>query len=500
MNAQNIQLENIQYVYFIGIGGIGMSALARWFAYNQKMVAGYDRTQTPLTQNLENEGIKIHFQDNVDKIPKEIREFPDETLIVITPAVPASHSELLFFQRNGYTIMKRAAVLGLLTHSLKTVAVAGTHGKTTTSTMVAHLLKEGGINCTAFLGGISANFNSNLLVNDINNTDELWAVVEADEFDRSFLHILADIAVVTSTDADHLDIYGEKEELEKSFGNFVSQINDNGTLFAQKNIAESVKNSIDKINENIQLINYNASNNYEDNNDGKTPIYATNIKLDEDQKNSCRFDFIDMTQEIPERINGLQLFMPGFHNVENMCAAIAVARKLGVSDDKIRSAVASFKGVKRRFEYIFRSEKVTYIDDYAHHPTEISALLSSIKHLYPNKKITAIFQPHLFSRTKDFQEEFAQSLSLENENDELILLNIYPARELPIEGITSDIILQQSKTQNKILLPDSELLSYIENKINNNEIEILLTLGAGNIDRFVNSIFDFLSKKTALKF
>lgn len=484
MNAQNIQLENIKYVYFIGIGGIGMSAIARWFAHNQKMVVGYDKTKTPLTQNLENEGIKIHFEDNVDQIPEEVREFPDETLIVITPAVPTSHSELLFFQRNGYTILKRAAVLGLLTHSLKTIAVAGTHGKTTTSTMVAHLLKEGGINCTAFLGGISANFNSNLVVNDINNTDEVWAVVEADEFDRSFLHLHPTIAVVTSTDADHLDIYGEKKELEKSFGDFVSQIKENGLLFAQNNIADSVKDSIKK-DENIELVNYSSST--------KAQIYAENIRLDKLQKDSCRFDFVD-TQK-GDRINNLQLFMPGFHNVENMCAAIAVARKLDISTEKIRNAVASFKGVKRRFEYIFRSEKITYIDDYAHHPTEISALLSSIKHLYPNKKITAIFQPHLFSRTRDFQEGFAESLSLENPNDELILLNIYPARELPIEGITSTIILEQTKAKNKILLADNELFSYIERKINQNEIEILLTIGAGDIDRFVQPISDFLHKK-----
>lgn len=485
MNSQNIQLENIKYVYFIGIGGIGMSAIARWFAHNGKIVAGYDKTETPLTQNLENEGIKIHFEDNVDKIPRKVKDFPNETLIVITPAVPVSHSELLFFQKNQYTILKRAAVLGLLTHSLKTIAVAGTHGKTTTSTMVAHLLKEGGINCTAFLGGISTNFNSNLVVNDINNTDEIWAVVEADEFDRSFLHLFPDIAVVTSTDADHLDIYGEKAELEKSFGDFVSQIKENGLLFAQNDIADSVKDSTKRNNKNVELINYSSSN--------RTQIYAENIRLDELQKDSCRFDFVDSTNSVKNKsIENLQLFMPGFHNVENMCAAIAVARKLNISDDKIRNAVASFKGVKRRFEYIFRSEKIIYIDDYAHHPTEISALLSSITSLYPNKKITAIFQPHLFSRTRDFQEEFAASLSLENEDDELILLNIYPARELPIEGITSDIILQQTKAKNKIILSDNELLSYIENKINQNKIEILLTIGAGNIDRFVKPISDFL--------
>jgi UDP-N-acetylmuramate--alanine ligase len=483
-----MNIENIKYVYFIGIGGIGMSALARWFAHNQKMVAGYDKTQTPLTQNLENEGINIHFEDNVDQIPKEVRKFPNETLIIITPAVPVSHSELLFFQRNGYTILKRAAVLGLLTHSLKTIAVAGTHGKTTTSTMIAHLLKEGGINCTAFLGGISANFNSNLVVNDINNTDEVWAVVEADEFDRSFLYLYPTIAVVTSTDADHLDIYGEKKELEKSFGDFVSQIKENGLLFVQNNIVDSVKDSIKK---NVELVNYSFNT--------KSQIYAEHIELDKLQKDSCRFDFIDSTNSIKnERIENLQLFMPGFHNVENMCAAIAVARKLNISNDKIRSAVASFKGVRRRFEYVFRNEKITYIDDYAHHPTEISALLSSIKFLYPNKKVTAIFQPHLFSRTRDFQEGFAASLSLENEADELILLNIYPARELPIEGITSDIILEQTKAKNKVLLLDNELLNYIENKISKDEIEILLTLGAGDIDRFVKPISDFLYKKATL--
>ncbi len=483
MNIQNIQLENLKYIYFIGIGGIGMSAIARWFAHNGKIVAGYDKTQTPLTQNLENEGITIHFEDNVDKIPKEMREFPDETLVVITPAVPVSHSELLFFQRNHYTILKRAAVLGLLTHSLKTIAVAGTHGKTTTSTMIAHLLKEGGINCTAFLGGISANFNSNLLVNDINNKSEVWAVVEADEFDRSFLHLHPTIAVVTSTDADHLDIYGEKKELEKSFGDFVSQIKENGTLYAQTTIADSVKNAIKK-EEHIKVIEYSF--------DKQTQIYAQNIKLDNLQKDSCRFDFVDTIKN--EKIENLQLFMPGFHNVENMCAAIAVARKLGISLDKIRDAVANFKGVKRRFEYVFRSEKIIYIDDYAHHPTEISALLSSINHLYPNKKVTAIFQPHLFSRTRDFREGFAESLSLQNPEDELILLDIYPARELPIEGITSDIILEGAKTKNKILLSDNQLLTYIENKISNNEIEILLTVGAGNIDNFVVPISKILRK------
>ena len=489
MNAQNLQLENIRYIYFIGIGGIGMSALARWFVHTKKDVAGYDKTQTPLTEKLEHEGIKIHFEDNVDQIPKEVKEFPDETLIIITPAVPPSHSELLFFQRNHYTILKRAAVLGILTHSMKTIAVAGTHGKTTTSTMIAHILKESEINCVAFLGGISSNFNSNLIINDkVDNRSETWVVVEADEFDRSFLYLHPTIAVVTSTDADHLDIYGEKKELEKSFGEFVNQIKENGFLFAQSEIANSVKNSI---NENVKLINYSSSPNSRE----QAQIYATTITPDREQKEACRFDFIDTTNQVAEQISGLQLFMPGFHNVENMCAAIAVALKVGVSIDTIRNAVKSFKGVRRRFEYVFRNEKVTYIDDYAHHPTEISALLSSIEHLYPNKRVTAIFQPHLFSRTRDFKEGFAESLSLKNQNDELILLNIYPARELPIEGITSAVILNESKTKNKRLLPDNELLRHIENKVDNNEIEILLTIGAGNIDRFVKPILDLLNNK-----
>ncbi len=489
MKAEEIQLENLKYIYFIGIGGIGMSALARWFVHNGKMVAGYDKTQTPLTQNLEKEGIKLSYEDNVDKIPEEIRTYPDETLVILTPAVPKSHSELLFFQRNGYTILKRAAVLGMLTRSFNTIAVAGTHGKTTTSTMIAHILKFGGINCTAFLGGISANFNSNLLINTKDSRKDVWAVVEADEFDRSFLHLSPTITVITSTDADHLDIYGEKKELEKSFAEFASQTKDEGLLYTQENISTSVKEAKPK---NVKAYDYRALRGYGVPN---LPVYSVAIKPDEEHENACRFDYIDNTLEIPTRISSLQLFMPGYHNVENMSVAIAVALKVGVNIDDIRDAVRTFRGVKRRFEYIFRSKQVVYIDDYAHHPTEISALLSSVKHLYPEKKITAIFQPHLFSRTRDFQEEFAQSLSLENENDELIMLNIYPARELPIEGITSQVVLDKVKAKNKTLLEDNALLDYLEQRIDNDEIEVLITLGAGDIDRFVKPIHTLLENK-----
>ena len=488
MNAEELQLENLKYIYFIGIGGIGMSALARWFVHNGKMVAGYDKTSTPLTQNLEKEGIRISFEDNVDKIPEEIRNYPDETLVVLTPAVPPSHSELLFFQRNGYTLLKRAAVLGLITRSFNTIAVAGTHGKTTTSTMIAHILKSAGINCTAFLGGISANFGSNLLINNKDSRKDVWAVVEADEFDRSFLHLTPTIAVVTSTDADHLDIYGEKKELEKSFGDFVGKVKEGGLIFTQENVSNSVKEAAPK---NTKLLTYKA----QESGLSHLPIYSTLIKPDKENKNACFFDYIDNTPETPMRFAALQLFMPGYHNVENMSVAIAVALRIGVSMDDIREAVRTFKGVKRRFEYIFQSKQVIYIDDYAHHPTELSALLSSVKHLYPEKKITAIFQPHLFSRTRDFKEEFAQSLSLENENDELILLNIYPARELPIEGISSQVVLDEVKTKNKILMEDKDLLSYIEKKIDNDEIEVLLTLGAGDIDRFVKPIHNLLENK-----
>lgn len=464
-----MNLKQIHSVYFIGIGGIGMSALARWFKHNGVQVAGYDKTPTALTDRLKQEDISIHFEDDIEQIPQSFKENSAGLLVVYTPAVPKSHKELNFFKENNFQLYKRSEVLGIITKGLYTVAVAGTHGKTTTSSMVAHILKHAAKNVAAFLGGISTNYDTNMLVNEA-DFEKSIIVVEADEFDRSFLTLYPNLAVITSTDADHLDIYGELAELKKSFSLFLEKVNDSGKIFIKEGLWEGLQTSGVK----AQHINYGL-------NAGK--LVATNIQIVD-----AKFIFDIKNTDV--KIEGIELSVPGFHNVENATAAIGIALELGLTAHEIKEGIASYRGVKRRFEYIFQSEEHIYIDDYAHHPGEIKAMLESVKALYPNKKITALFQPHLYSRTRDFAEGFSESLSLA---DEVILLDIYPAREEPIEGVNSEMLLEGIKSSEKYLLSKTEAL----NHLNKSELEVLVTLGAGNIDQLVQPIKELFEQHYA---
>ena len=451
-----MNLKEVNNVYFLGVGGIGMSALARYFKSLGCNVSGYDKTKTTLTEQLEQEGISIHYDENLDKIPVEIKSNAADSIVIYTPAIPKDNLEYLFFLEQNIKLYKRAEVLGLITKNYFTIAVAGTHGKTTTSSIIAHVLNECGVDTIAFLGGISINFNSNLLLNPKAKT----VVVEADEFDRSFLTLSPNISVVTSIDADHLDIYGDKNEMQKSYQDFVNKLSVDGTLITKPEMKGKL--SFPK------TITYHVHN--------KADFYPTSIKIEDG----------NYILSIDDQI--IKLGFPGIHNVENAIAAYVVAKQLKLNTNQIVAALASYKGVKRRFEYHIKTPKLVYIDDYAHHPEELKMCISSVKELYPTKKITGIFQPHLFSRTRDFLDGFAASLSL---LDELILLDIYPARELPILGITSQLILDKATCKNKKLLSKEELMPYIAST----NFEVLLTLGAGDIDVFVEPIANCLKSK-----
>lgn len=448
--------ENTNNIYFLGIGGIGMSALARYFKAQGKNVSGYDKTPTALTDELIAEGIDIHFEDNVALIPSDIKNKQSNTLIVYTPAVPASHDELNYFRENAYTIKKRSEVLGDITQQMYTIAVAGTHGKTTVSSMIAHILKYAGMECIAFLGGITKNYNSNLL---LSNSPQTKIVVEADEYDRSFLTLNPDVAVITAMDADHLDIYGTKEEMDESYKQFAKQIKYGGRLFAKRELGFKEKCTTYSLN-------------------GESKYYAKNIKIINRQ---YVFDLVSSV----ENLNDVTLGLPGMHNVENAVVAAAVAQYLRILPSKIKEALASYSGVQRRFDYQIQNDKITYIDDYAHHPEELKACINSVKALYPDKKITGIFQPHLYTRTRDFSDEFGKALSL---LDKLILLDIYPARELPIEGVTSKIIFDKVTNNGKKMCSKEEAI----NELKNSDVEVLLTLGAGDIDQLVEPIKNML--------
>jgi UDP-N-acetylmuramate--alanine ligase len=457
-----MEISKLKYIYFLGIGGIGMSAIARWFVANGYEVAGYDKTATPLTNALVAEGASIHFDDDIKNIPAHFLQNKAETLVVYTPAIPATHAEFNWLKDNNFTLNKRSQVLGLLTQKMFTIAVAGTHGKTTTSSMVTHILKNSGKNVTAFLGGITQNYGTNFIIND--SPENVICVVEADEFDRSFLTLSPDIAIVTSTDADHLDIYGDHGQLLESFQLFVDRIKPNGVLYSQANLNLNNNASVSKMTYSLEKGNY----------------HCENLRI---ENAVFKFDL-----RYPEGLlSGIEMALPGFHNVENAIAAIAACRQVGVTADEIRHALITFGGVKRRFEYHIRQENLVYIDDYAHHPTEIEAFLNSVKALYPNKKLTAIFQPHLFSRTNDFQTEFAKSLELA---DELILLDIYPARELPMPGVTSSIIFDKINNSNKTLCTKAEVLDLVKNQ----KPELLVTIGAGDIDTLIGPIKELLIK------
>lgn len=435
-----MNLNNVHNVYFLGIGGIGMSALARYFKFIGKNVAGYDKTPGEITAGLQESGIKVHFDDTIESIPVEFRN-KENTLVVYTPAVPKNHVGFNYYTREGFELYKRAQVLGSITKESFCFAVAGTHGKTTTSSILAHILRETGTPVTAFLGGISENFNSNFIIDGYEYT-----VVEADEFDRSFLQLSPDIACITSMDADHLDIYGNKEELHKSFIDFTKRIKKGGKLFVRNGLP-------------LDGITYGI----EDDSD----FCIRNLRI----KNATYvFDMVTPSGVV----EGVLFNKPGQHNLLNALVAFAMAVQIGIPSDRLAKALESFKGVKRRFSYHIQRENLVYIDDYAHHPTEIDAVYQAVREMYPGKKILAVFQPHLYSRTRDFADDFANSLS---KFDEIILLDIYPARELAMEGITSQWLLDKIKNPNKRLISKESLPEAVKKS----GAFVVLTLGAGDI-------------------
>ncbi|MBK7872724.1 MAG: UDP-N-acetylmuramate--L-alanine ligase [Saprospiraceae bacterium] len=447
-----MNINELRIVYFIGIGGIGMSALARYFKGLGAEVHGYDKTETSLTKKLVEEGMQIHYNEDVSKIPEGV------DLVVWTPAVPKEHAELQYFLKREIPVKKRSEVLGIISQNRRCIALAGTHGKTTTSSLTAHLLRAGGVDAAAFLGGIAQNCQSNCV-----NGQSDWVVVEADEYDRSFLRLHPEIGVISSMDPDHLDIYGDADSVhDTGYLAFAKQVS--GTLYVQ----HSWIDYFDK----TKVRSYGVEGG---------DYRAENLRVEDGY---FVFDYKNLTQTI----DNLQFPMPGRHNVENATAAISIALQVGVAPEAIRAGLLSFKGIKRRFEFIVRTEKTVYIDDYGHHPTELRAAIGAAKQLFPNRKVTGIFQPHLYTRTRDFVDGFAEAL---DGLDEILLLDIYPARELPIPGVTSEIIFNKMKNPNKKLIIKSNLL----NELKNYDIEILMTIGAGDIDTLVEPIKKMLDNR-----
>ncbi|TWR29307.1 UDP-N-acetylmuramate--L-alanine ligase [Mucilaginibacter pallidiroseus] len=443
-----MELNNIQRVYLVGVGGIGMSGLARYFHHLGCVVCGYDKTQTPLTMDLQNEGICIIYEDRAGFIPMSFQEPDAGTLVIYTPAVPKDSQILNYFKNKGFELNKRSQVLGLISRGMFTIAVAGTHGKTTTSGMIAHILKDSGKDCSAFLGGISSNYNTNVLYGKNN-----IVVVEADEYDRSFLTLHPDVAIITSMDADHLDIYGDHSTLEESFKLFASQIKPGGVLIFREGLP-------------LQGFTYAMND--------EAQATAKNVRIED---GSFYFDYNDGKISIAN----IRMGIAGLHNIENATAAITASLHVEVSAEAIREALGSFKGIKRRFEYIVRDSEHVYIDDYAHHPEELRAAITSVKTLFPDKKLTVVFQPHLFTRTRDFADGFAEVLDMA---DELLMLDIYPARELPLPGVTSDTILSKMKLAGKRLLSKEQVVETVKQE----KPELLLTVGAGDIDQLVTPL------------
>lgn len=450
---------NYKNIYFLGIGGIGMSAIARYFAAKGYAVAGYDRTRSRLCEELEAEGIAIHYTDDVAQIAPEFLH-NESTLVVYTPAIPAEHSEFVYFRQHGFTIEKRAQVLGEITRVERGLCVAGTHGKTTTSTMLAHLLKQSHVDCNAFLGGIAKNYTSNLMLSD---TSDL-VVIEADEFDRSFHHLTPYMAVVTAVDADHLDIYGTHEAYLESFAHFTSLIVEGGCLIMKKGIALQPR-----LGNGVKLYTYSATE--------QADFCATNVRIG---NGTIVFDFVTPTETIAD----IELGVPVQVNIENGVAAMAVAWLNGVSADELRSGMRSFAGIRRRFEIWLNTDRLTIIDDYAHHPAELEASIKSVKALYADKKVLGVFQPHLYTRTRDFYQEFAAALS---HLDEAMLVELYPAREEPIAGISSQTIYDEI-TCPKTLTTKAELINVLKTK----HFDVLLTLGAGDLDAMLPQIVESL--------
>ena len=458
-----MNINTIKSVYFIGAGGIGMSALVRFFLSKNKIVGGYDRTPSVLTERLIQEGAKIHYEENVELIDNDFKD-PQSTLVIYTPAIPASHAEFVYFKENGFEIQKRAQVLGMLTKTLKGLCAAGTHGKTTTSTMAAHILHNSSVGCNAFLGGISKNYGTNLLLSD---TSE-YVVIEADEFDRSFHWLTPYATVITATDSDHLDIYGTREAYLESFNKYTSLIVQGGCLIVRKDIDLEPR-----LKEGVALYTYSID---------EGDFHAQNIRI---ENGEIYFDYISPFGDI----DNVQLGVPVYINIENGIAAMALAQIGGATANEIKSAMASFRGVDRRFDFKLKNDKIVFLSDYAHHPAEIKQSVSSIRTLYPDKKITAVFQPHLFTRTRDFYRDFADSLSL---LDEVILLDIYPARELPIAGVTSQLIYDNLRNGIKKQMCSKEhLMDCLKEK----DIEVLITLGAGDIETYVPQIQELLKNR-----
>lgn len=458
-----MDINRVASVYFVGAGGIGMSALIRYFLSKGKRVGGYDRTPSDLTEALRKEGADIHYTDDVALVA-DVFKSPEDTLVVYTPAVPESHTELAYFRARGFEVMKRARVLGEITRSARGLCVAGTHGKTTTSSMLAHLLKSSHVDCNAFLGGILKNYESNLMLSD---TSDL-TVIEADEFDRSFHWLTPYMAVITSADPDHLDIYGTPEAYRESFEVFTSLIRPDGCLLLKKGVRVTPR-----LREGVRLYTYSATE--------AADFHAENIVI---RNGKITFDFVGPRVRIPE----VELGVPVKVNIENGVAAMAIAWLNGVTPEEIRQGMASFAGPRRRFDFHLRTDRVALIDDYAHHPAELRQSILSVKELYAGRKVTGIFQPHLYSRTRDFADDFARSLSL---LDELILLDIYPAREKPIPGVTSRIIFDKVTIPDKILCDKRELLDVIAR----GRYEVVLMVGAGDIDRLVEPVREILCKQ-----
>jgi len=469
-SSRQVAEGEVPAVYFLGIGGIGMSALARYFKSLGVVVSGYDKTETGLTKLLTAEGISIHYEDNIELVDKNAQ------IVIYTPAVPKDHKEYNYFLQNNFTVVKRSDVLGAITNDSFNICIAGTHGKTTTSTMVGHILRHSEFGCNAFLGGIAVNYNTNFW-----SSPNRICVVEADEYDRSFLKLSPDVAIISSMDPDHLDIYGTAENMEQAFIDFSKRLKPEGLLISKYGLKRNAALVTDK------HLTYHL-------NDTNANIYASNIKT---HNGSYGFDVI---QNHPIGGNWILkdvvLNMGGKHNIENMIAAIAVAHYIGIEDAKIIEGVAAFKGVKRRFEYILKDNKQVYIDDYAHHPEELRALISGAKAMFPNMKCNVVFQPHLFSRTRDLADGFAEVLDLA---DDIILLPIYPARELPMEGVTSEMILERMHSEDKIVMSKEELLLHLKLEKDAHVEEgfegtVLITAGAGDIDTLVEPIRKILSE------
>lgn len=446
-------------IYFIGIGGIGMSAIARYYNKKGYSVSGYDKTPSALTAELEAEGIAVHYEDNVDFVPGDV----ENTLVVYTPAIPHDMKELVYVNEHGYRVIKRSRTLGEIAKGQKCLAVAGTHGKTTTSTLLAHIFTESGEGCSAFLGGISKNYDSNLLTNE-----NPVIVAEADEFDRSFLQLFPYIAVITSMDADHLDIYGDRKHIVEAFKAFASQTS--GTVIKKYGLEITPEDT------SARILTYSYDN-------PEADFHAESLVKDE-----CGYFTFDL-HWMGNVLKGCRVGIPGWVNVENAIAASAIALTYGLEPEKVKAALATFQGVKRRFDIHLNTPECSYIDDYAHHPKEISSAVSAMRDIFPGRKLTAIFQPHLYTRTRDFADDFAKALS---GVDKLILLDIYPAREEPIPGVTSEIIFDKVTAPEKVLMTKEELMDYLRNE----PVDTLITFGAGNIDRFIGPITEMLRKRT----